>query len=205
MPLVIGLCGGTGSGKTTIAEEILRRIGNHRAVIVHQDSYYLDNTHLPVTERAQINYDHPDAFDWDLLIGQVKQLIAGRAIQKPIYNFHTHNRMPQTETVEPQELIIIEGILIFEYPELRNVMDIKIYVDTDADVRIIRRLQRDIQERGRAIESVIDQYLSTVRPMHLEFVEPSKRYADVIIPEGGHNKIAIEMIISRINSQLRST
>lgn len=200
MPLIIGLCGGTGSGKTTMAEEILRQIGTHRGLILHQDSYYREQSDLPLTARAQTNFDHPHAFDWSLLMNHVRRLRAGHAIDRPVYNFHTHNRMDQTERIEPQEIIIIEGILIFENAELRSMMDIKIFVDTDPDVRFIRRLQRDIRERGRSIESVIEQYLETVRPMHLEFVEPSKRYADIIFPEGGRNKIAIEVMISRINT-----
>ncbi len=194
--MIIGICGGTGSGKTTIAEEILRRVGSERAVILHQDSYYLAHSDLPPEERARINFDHPDAFDWDLLIRHVKQLRAGLPIDRPIYNFHTHSRMAETERVEPHDLIILEGILIFESAELRRMMDIKLYVDTDPDVRFIRRLMRDIRERGRTLESVIEQYLATVRPMHLEFVEPSKRYADIIIPEGGYNKIALDMLES---------
>ena len=182
MPLIIGICGGTGSGKTTMAEEILRQIGDHRALLLHQDSYYRERSDLPLNERAQVNYDHQDAFDWPLLMEHVRGLRAGQPIDQPIYNFHTHNRMGQTLRIYPQEIIIIEGILIFENAELRSMMDIRIFVDTDPDVRFIRRLQRDTRERGRSLESVIEQYMETVRPMHLEFVEPSKRYADVILP-----------------------
>ncbi|MBI1748803.1 MAG: uridine kinase [Acidobacteria bacterium] len=205
MPLIIGLCGGTGSGKTTMADEILRQIGPDRALILHQDSYYRERSDLPLNARAQINFDHPDAFDWPLLMEHVRQLREGLAIDQPAYNFHTHNRMAETARINPQEIIIIEGILIFENGELRSMMDIKIFVDTDPDVRFIRRLQRDTRERGRSLESVIEQYMETVRPMHLEFVEPSKRYADIIFPEGGRNKIAIDVMISRINSLFQST
>ncbi|MBI3658427.1 MAG: uridine kinase [Acidobacteria bacterium] len=205
MPLIIGLCGGTGSGKTTMADEILRQIGPDRALILHQDSYYRERSDLPLNARAQINFDHPDAFDWPLLMEHVRQLREGLAIDQPAYNFHTHNRMAETARINPQEIIIIEGILIFENGELRSMMDIKIFVDTDPDVRFIRRLQRDTRERGRSLESVIEQYMETVRHMHLEFVEPSKRYADIIFPEGGRNKIAIDVMISRINSLFQST
>lgn len=183
-----------------MAEEILRQIGPERALILHQDSYYRERNDLPLNARAQINFDHPDAFDWPLFMEQVRVLREGHPIDQPVYNFHTHNRMEQTERIYPKEIIVIEGILIFENVELRSLMDIKIYVDTDPDVRFIRRLQRDTRERGRSLESVIEQYLETVRPMHLEFVEPSKRYADIIFPEGGRNKIAIDVLISRINS-----
>lgn len=205
MPLIIGICGGTGSGKTTMAEEILRQIGDDRALLLHQDSYYREMSDLPLNERAHMNFDHPNAFDWPLLMEHVRLLREVHPVERPIYNFHTHNRMNQTERIEPKEIIIIEGILIFENVELRTMMDIKIYVDTDPDVRFIRRLQRDTRERGRSLESVIEQYLETVRPMHLEFVEPSKRYADIIFPEGGRNKIAIDVMISRINSLFLSS
>lgn len=200
--VVLGLSGGTGSGKTTIAEEIARCLGPDNCVIIHQDSYYLDRSLLPSDDRNRINFDHPSAFEWELLKEHLAELRAGRAIDKPIYSFHTHSRMPETMRVDPKRVLVVEGILVLEDPELRRMMDIKIYVDADADVRFIRRLNRDLRERGRSIESVVDQYMSTVRPMHLQFVEPSKRYADIIIPEGGHNRVALDTIIARIRAML---
>ncbi len=198
--VVLGISGGTGSGKTTIAEEVHRALGEVNAVILHQDSYYLDRSLLPHDERSQMNFDHPSAFDWKLFKKHVRNLRAGKSIQKPIYNFHTHSRMTETTEIVPRAVLIIEGILVFEDPELRDLMDIKVYVDADADVRFIRRLNRDVRERGRSVESIVEQYLGTVRPMHLQFVEPSKRYADIIIPEGGHNRVALDTIISRIRA-----
>jgi uridine kinase len=198
--VILGICGGTGSGKTTIAEEVVRAIGEEHAVILHQDSYYLDRNLLPLDERSRMNFDHPSAFDWQLFKRHVRALRSGKTIQKPIYNFHTHSRMVETTRVDPRAVLIIEGILVFEDPELREMMDIKVYVDADADVRFIRRLDRDVRERGRSLESIVDQYLSTVRPMHLQFVEPSKRYADIIIPEGGHNRVALDTIIARVRA-----
>jgi len=200
--VVLGLSGGTGSGKTTIAEEIARCLGPDNCVIIHQDSYYLDRSLLPSDDRNRINFDHPSAFEWELLKKHLGELRAGRAIDKPIYSFHTHTRMPETMRVDPRRVLVVEGILVLEDSELRRMMDIKIYVDADADVRFIRRLNRDLRERGRSIESVVDQYMGTVRPMHLQFVEPSKRYADIIIPEGGHNRVALDTIIARIRAML---
>jgi uridine kinase len=198
----LGIAGGTGSGKTTIAEEVCRDLGPDNAVIIHQDSYYLDRTLLPSDERERINFDHPSAFDWKLLKKHLHALRRGRAIQKPTYNFHTHSRMPETTRVDPRPVLIVEGILVFDDPELRAMMGMRIYVDADADVRFIRRLDRDVRERGRSLESIIDQYMNTVRPMHLQFVEPSKRYADIIIPEGGHNRVALDTIIARIRAMI---
>lgn len=199
-PITIGVAGGTGSGKTTIALKILERVGFDRVAYVPHDAYYRDASHLPPTERARLNYDHPDALDNELLISHLRQLQAGKAVEIPVYDFVTHTRRPETRHVEPQPVILMEGILIFADKRLRDMMDVKIYVDTDADLRFIRRLKRDIEERGRKPESVINQYLTTVRPMHLEFVEPSKRYADVIIPEGGYNEVAIEMVVARLRA-----
>ncbi|MGQ9489407.1 MAG: uridine kinase [Anaerolineae bacterium] len=199
-PITIGVAGGTGSGKTTIALKILERVGFDRVAYVPHDAYYRDASHLPPAERARLNYDHPDALDNELLISHLRQLQAGKAVEIPVYDFVTHTRRPETRHVEPQPVILVEGILIFADKRLRDMMDVKIYVDTDADLRFIRRLKRDIEERGRKPESVINQYLTTVRPMHLEFVEPSKRYADVIIPEGGHNEVAIEMVVARLRA-----
>ena len=200
--LVLGISGGTGSGKTTIAEEITRCLGPENSVILHQDSYYLDRSLLPADERNRVNFDHPSAFDWRLLKEHLAALRAARSIQKPIYSFHTHRRLEETAKVEPRPVLIVEGIMVLEDPELRSMMDMKVYVDADADVRFIRRLDRDIRERGRSIESVVDQYMSSVRPMHLQFVEPSKRYADIIIPEGGHNRVALETITARVRAML---
>ncbi|MFB0546331.1 MAG: uridine kinase [Anaerolineae bacterium] len=199
-PIIIGVAGGTGSGKTTVSETILDRVGRDRIAYIQHDSYYKDRSHLPFEERAKLNFDHPDALESDLLVKHLKALRAGQAIEVPIYDFTTHGRMSQTRRVEPRRVILVEGILIFADKALREMMDIKIYVDTDADIRFIRRLERDITERGRSMRSVIDQYLSTVRPMHLEFVEPSKRYADVIIPEGGFNPVALDMVVARIEA-----
>ncbi len=200
--VTLGISGGTGSGKTTIAEEISRALGPENAVIIHQDSYYLDRSLLPTDARDRINFDHPSAFEWILLKDHIRALRGGKSIQKPIYNFHTHSRMPDTLKVDPRPVLMIEGILVFDDPELREMMDIKVYVDADADVRFIRRLDRDVRERGRSVESVIEQYLSSVRPMHLQFVETSKRYADIIIPEGGHNRVALDTIIAHVRALL---
>jgi len=201
-PIIIGVAGGTGSGKTTVAEAILRRVGFEHIAFLQHDAYYKDQSHLPLAERAKVNYDHPDALDNDLLVEHLRALQAWQAVEVPIYDFTTHTRTSRTRRVEPQPIILVEGILIFAVRDLREMMDVKIYVDTDADIRFIRRLQRDIAERGRTMESVIEQYLSTVRPMHLEFVEPSKRYADVIIPEGGFNEVAMDMVVARIQALL---
>ncbi len=200
--VTLGICGGTGSGKTTISEEISRALGPDNAVIIHQDSYYLDRSLLPSDDRDRINFDHPSAFDWKLFKRQVRALQEGKAIEKPIYNFHTHSRMPETTRVDPRAVLLIEGILVFDDPDLRKMMDIKVYVDADADVRFIRRMDRDVRERGRSIESIVDQYMNTVRPMHLQFVEPSKRYADIIIPEGGYNRVALDTLIARVRTML---
>lgn len=198
--LVIGICGGTGSGKTTIASRIIQALSHDSVQILQQDHYYKDLPHLPLDARARQNFDHPDSIDMALLIEHVRRLREGQAIERPVYDFTQHRRLPQTVRLEPRPALIVEGILLFEKPELRNQMDIKIYVDTDADIRFIRRLRRDIKERGRTVDSVIEQYLATVRPMHLEFVEPSKRHADVIIPEGGHNEVGIDLVIQKIRS-----
>lgn len=201
-PIVIGVAGGTGSGKTTVAYQILKRVGAEHVAYIPHDAYYRDHSHLPPEERAKVNYDHPDALETELLIEHLKELRAGRAVEIPVYDFTTHTRKPETRRVEAAPVIMVEGILVFAERRLRELFDVKIYVDTDADVRFIRRLQRDIEERGRSVQSVCEQYLKTVRPMHLEFVEPSKRYADVIIPEGGFNEVAIEMVAARIRGLL---
>jgi len=185
-PIIIGVAGGTGAGKTTVAEAILQRVGRDRVAFIQHDAYYRDLSHLPPAERAQVNFDHPDSLETELLIEHLRLLTAGQPLHVPMYDFSRHCRRAETRLVEPRRVILLEGLLIFADPELRRLMDIKVYVDADPDLRFIRRLQRDIVERGRSPESVINQYLTTVRPMHLEFIEPSKRYADIIIPEGGY-------------------
>lgn len=202
-PILIGITGGTGSGKSTIAREIYKKFGEQCIAMIEQDSYYKDQSHISFEERIRTNYDHPDAFDTPLLIEHLTKLLEGQEIYKPIYDFSLHNRKKETIKVEPRDIIILEGILILQEVELRNLLDIKIYVDTDADVRIIRRLVRDINERGRTVDSVIDQYLNVVRPMHMQFIEPTKRYADIIIPEGGHNKVAIDLLVANIKQFLK--
>lgn len=199
-PLIIGVAGGSGSGKTTVVREIIRNIGKSQVTILHHDSYYRDVKHLPFEARIQINYDHPDSLETTLLIQHLNELIAGHAVEVPCYDFTEHLRATETERMEPRKVIIVDGLLILWDRELRSLMDIKVFVDTDADLRFIRRLSRDIHERGRSAELVIEQYLRTVRPMHLEFVEPSKRYADVIIPEGGHNRVGVDMLLTKIRS-----
>ena len=199
-PLIIGICGGTGSGKTTITDRIISALAPESVLVLQQDHYYRDFPDLSLEERAKQNYDHPDAFDTALLIEHLKGLRAGRGIERPIYDFAKYERAPRTVRMNPAPAVILEGILILESKELSDLMDIKIFVDTDADLRFIRRLRRDIRERGRTVDSVVEQYLSTVRPMHMEFVEPSKRVADVIIPEGGHNEVGIDLVIQKIRS-----
>jgi len=201
-PLVIGIAGGSGSGKTTVAQEILQRVGPDRIAYIQHDSYYKDLTGLPPTQRAEVNFDHPNSLETELLISHIEQLKEGHSIDVPIYDFSNHSRTDKTFSVNPRGVIIVEGILIFVDATLRSLFDVKLFVDTDADIRFIRRLDRDITERGRTTESVIKQYQATVRPMHLEFVEPSKRYADVIIPEGGFNAAALDMVVARIESLL---
>ena len=200
--IIIGVAGGTASGKTTVSDAILERVGRDRIAYIQHDSYYRDLSYLPLEERRQLNFDHPDALETELLVAHLRQLQAQEPIEVPIYDFATYQRSHQVRRVEPRRVILVEGILILVDRELREMMDVKLYVDTDADLRFIRRLQRDIRDRNRTMESVIQQYLTTVRPMHLEFVAPSKRYADVIIPAGGFNKTAIEMIVARIEGML---
>lgn len=201
-PLVIGIAGGSGSGKTTVAQEILQRVGPERIAFLQHDSYYKDLSGLPPAQRIEVNFDHPHSLETDLLIQHIASLRDGESVEVPIYDFSTHSRTSQTFTVQPRRVILVEGILIFTEATLRDMFDVKIFVDTDSDIRFIRRLERDITERKRTTESVIKQYQSTVRPMHMEFVEPSKRYADVIIPEGGHNTAALDMVTARVEALL---
>jgi uridine kinase len=203
-PIVIGIAGGTGSGKTTVANGILKRVGNHRIAYLPHDAYYRELKDLPPNQRAAVNFDHPDSLESELMLEDIIRLKQWKPVYLPVYDFSTHSRTEKTIQVDPQPVIIVEGILIFAEPKLRDVFDVKLFVDTDPDLRFIRRLQRDIAERGRTMEKVIQQYLTTVRPMHLEFVEPSKRYADVIIPEGGLNEVAMEIVIARIESLLNN-
>ncbi len=198
--LIIGIAGGTGSGKTTVTEKVVERLDSSDVVVIAHDSYYYDLSHYPGKSSAEINYDHPDALETSLVIRHLKNLREGRSIEQPLYDFSTHRRRSETRTIDPKRIIIVEGILIFIEQELRDLMDVKIFVDTDADERLLRRMKRDLTERGRSIDSIIHQYVSTVKPMHCEFVEPSKRWADIIVPRGGENEVAIDMIITKIRS-----
>jgi uridine kinase len=200
--LIIGICGGTGSGNTTVANRILESVSASEVVFIQQDSYYRNITDLPLDYRHIANFDHPDALDNDLLVNHVRRLKAGEAVELPLYDFRTHTRMSETRHVESKPIVIVEGILIFADPRLLEQMDIKVFVDTPDDIRFIRRLRRDLDERGRTLESVIEQYVATVRPMHMQFVEPSKRHADVIIPEGGHNLVSIDLLSGKIRERL---
>ena len=202
MSLIIGICGGTGSGKTTVANRILESVSASEVVFIQQDSYYRNITDLPLDYRHIANFDHPDALDNDLLVNHVRRLKGGEAVELPLYDFRTHTRMTETRHVESKPIVIVEGILIFADPRLLEQMDIKVFVDTPDDIRFIRRLRRDLDERGRTLESVIEQYVATVRPMHMQFVEPSKRHADVIIPEGGHNLVSIDLLSGKIRERL---
>ncbi len=201
-PLIIGVAGGTGSGKTTVSNSILERVGSDQISYIQHDHYYRDRSHLPPEERGKVNFDHPDSLENELLARHLKMLKEGQAVEVPQYDFTTHIRKPETTRVEPRRVILVEGILIFAVKALRDLMDIKVFVDTDADIRLIRRIRRDMTERGRTLESVIRQYTESVRPMHLEFVEPSKRYADIIIPEGGFNVTAIDMVVAKVEAMI---
>lgn len=200
--MVIGIAGGTGSGKTTITKKLIQHFGEYVSVI-HHDNYYKEHHDMSYEERSKLNYDHPDSFDTDMLVEAVKELKRGHSVVCPVYDYTVHDRSDKTVTVNPAKVVIVEGILIFSCKELCRQMDIKIYVDTDADVRILRRIMRDVRDRGRSLDSVVNQYLSTVKPMHEQFVEPSKRNADIIIPEGGHNLVAMEMVMERVRAHLQ--
>ncbi len=201
--IIIGICGGTGSGKTTVVEKIIEAMDSCNYSIIKHDDYYKRNDELSMDERIKINYDHPLSLDNELLKQNLKDLSEGKTITKPLYDFTNHNRKDEVEEVKPTDLIILDGILIFEDAELRNFMDIKIFVDTDADIRILRRIKRDIEERGRTLDSVINQYIKTVKPSHEQFIEPNKKYADIIIPRGGKNQVAIDFMIAKINELLK--
>ena len=200
--MIIGICGGTGSGKTTLARRVIETVGGENVILVEQDSYYRNLDDMPLDERRQANFDHPDAFDSVMLVNHLKRLKSGDSIEMPIYDYKNHIRSDETEHLEPKPVVIIEGILIFAEPQVSDLLDVRVYVDTPDDIRFIRRLKRDITERGRTVESVIEQYFATVRPMHEEFVEPSKRRADIIIPEGAQPQIGIEFICSKIREEI---
>jgi uridine kinase len=203
-PLVIGVAGGSGSGKTTVARNVAAALGDASVALIDMDAYYLDHGLLPLEERKKVNWDHPNAFDWDLLVSQLGQLGGGEAIDKPVYDFVSHARCVDTVRIPPADVVVIDGILLFTDARVRDLCDVKVFVDADADVRLIRRMRRDMAKRGRPLADILEQYLSTVQPMHLEFVEPSKRYADVIVPRGGHNPVAIEMIVAKIARRLQT-
>jgi uridine kinase len=199
-PLIIGIAGGTGSGKSTVARKVADALDASSVAFIDMDAYYNNYAHLALEERRRINWDHPNAFDWELLLAHLQQLAAGKAIEKPQYDFVAHLRQPASIRVSAADVVVIDGILLLSDARIRELCDVKVFVDTDADIRLIRRLRRDILERGRPLDEILDQYLTTVQPMHLEFVEPNKRYADVIVPRGGHNEVAIAMIVAKIRS-----
>jgi uridine kinase len=201
-PYIVGIAGGSGSGKSTVARHVAQALRAESVAFIDMDAYYVNFAHLSLDERRKVNWDHPDAFDWPLLLSQLERLAAGQQVEKPIYDFVTHSRSPDTVTVPPARVVVVDGILLFTDARIRALCDVKIFVDADADIRLIRRIRRDTTKRGRPLDEIIEQYLTTVQPMHLEFVEPTKRYADVIIPRGGHNPVAIEMIVSKIQQRL---
>ena len=203
-PLVIGIAGGSGSGKSTVARKVADSLGRASVVFLDMDAYYRNHGHLTLEERRRVNWDHPDAFDLDLLSEQLGALASGREIRKPLYDFVTHTRRDECEVVAPADVVVIDGILLFSEARIRELCDVKVFVDADADIRVLRRIRRDMTHRGRPLDEIIEQYLATVQPMHLQFVEPSKRYADVIVPRGGQNAIAIEMIVAKIQRRLAS-
>lgn len=202
--MIIGICGGTGSGKTTIARKIVESVGNENVILIEQDSYYQNLADIPLDERRQVNFDHPVAIDADLLVSHLTHLKNGQVIEMPIYDFKTHTREAESEFIEPGKIVIVEGILIFSQPKILELLDIKVFVDTPSDIRLLRRIRRDIKERGRTLEQTLNQYETTIRPMHTEFVEPSKRFADIIIPQGKHNEITIDFLCSLIRERVRN-
>jgi uridine kinase len=201
-PLIIGIAGGTGSGKSTVARNVAQALSTSSVAFIDMDAYYRNFSHVPLDERRHVNWDHPDAFDWELLLAQLTALVAGKSIDKPVYDFVSHTRSTRSVRIPAADVVVIDGILLFVESQVRDLCDVKVFVDADADIRLIRRIRRDVAKRGRTLEDVIDQYLTTVQPMHLQFVEPSKRYADVIVPRGGHNPVAIEMIVAKIGRRL---
>ncbi len=204
-PVIIGVTGGSGSGKTSVSRAIFNSLNGHSIVMIQEDSYYKNQDGIPLEERVKVNYDHPDAFDTDLLVQQLGDLLSWKAVDVPVYDYVKHTRSRQIVHVEPKEVIILEGIMVLNDPRLRDLMDIKIFVDTDDDIRIIRRIRRDLEERGRSLQSVIDQYLATVKPMYHQFIEPSKRYADIIVPEGGENRVAIDILVTKVRDIINRT
>jgi uridine kinase len=201
-PLIIGIAGGSGSGKSTVARRVAELLADMSVAFIDMDAYYRNHAHLPIEERRKINWDHPDAIDWDLLVNQLGQLLAGESVEKPVYDFVHHTRSTQTVTIPPADVVVIDGILLFTDERTRDLCDVKVFVDADADIRLIRRIRRDMHKRGRPLNEILEQYQKTVHPMHLQFVEPSKRYADVIVPRGGHNAVAISMIVARVQQQI---
>ena len=202
-PVLLGVAGGSGSGKTTVVRAIVEALAPEEVSVVHHDSYYRDLEDFAEDERARVNFDHPDALETGLLVRHLRELLEGRSVRVPVYDFTTHSRTGETRIVEPTDVIIVDGILVLAEPELRRLLDIRVFVDTAPDIRFIRRMERDIRERGRSLESVVEQYTGTVRPMHLEFVDPSKRHADVIVPRGGHNQVAVDMLVTKVRAVLR--
>jgi uridine kinase len=203
-PLIIGIAGGTGSGKSTVARKVADALEGASVAFIEMDAYYKNFAHLSMDDRRQINWDHPDTFDTDFFVEQLGQLAQGLAIERPVYDFVTHTRSARTERVPAADVVVVDGILLFAEERVRSLCDVKVYVDTDADIRLVRRVRRDIGERGRPLDEILEQYLTTVRPMHLQFVEPSKRWADIIVPRGGHNPVAIEMIVAKIHRRLEA-
>lgn len=201
-PLIIGIVGGSGSGKSTVARRVAAMLQTQSVAFIDMDAYYLNFAHLPFEERRQVNWDHPDAFDWELLHAHLTRLLDGAAVDKPVYDFVTHTRAAHTVRVPASQVVVVDGILLFTDARIRELCDVKVFVDADADIRVLRRIKRDMEKRGRPLPEIVEQYLSTVQPMHLQFVEPAKRYADVIVPRGGHNAVAIEMIVAKIQRQL---
>src|SRR6185312_717981 len=203
-PFIIGIAGGSGSGKSTVARNVAQALHAESVAFIDMDAYYKNFAHLPIEERRKINWDHPEAFDWDLLVGQLARLSSGHPIDKPVYDFVTHTRSDRTVTVPAASVVVIDGILLLSDARVRELCDVKVFVDADADIRLIRRIRRDMNKRGRPLDEILEQYVTTVQPMHLQFVEPSKRYADVIVPRGGHNAIAVEMIVAKIQRRLQA-
>jgi uridine kinase len=201
-PLIIGVAGGSGSGKSTVARNVAQALQTESVAFIDMDAYYLNFAHLPLPDRRKINWDHPETFDWELLVGQLTELAAGESIEKPVYDFVSHTRSDRTVVVPPAHVVVVDGILLFSDARVRDLCDVKVFVDADPDIRLIRRIRRDMTKRGRPLDEILEQYVTTVQPMHLQFVEPTKRYADVIVPRGGHNAVAIEMIVAKIQRRI---